>query len=44
MEKFLETYLFTSVGRRKVVRVLERLVYVVASFIIAVLVIGLLLR
>lgn len=44
MEKFLETYLFTSVGRRKVVRILEQLVCVVASIIIAVLLVGTLLR
>lgn len=44
MEKFLETYLFTSAGRGKVVRILEKVVYIGAPIFIVVMAVALLLR
>ena len=44
MEKFLETYLFTSAGRKKVVRILEIVVYVGATIFIIVMATALLMR
>jgi len=37
MEKFLEIYFFTSAGRKKVVRILEIIVYVATSIFIVVM-------
>jgi hypothetical protein len=44
MEKFLETYFFTSAGRKKVVRILEIIVYVATSIFIVVMAAAFLMR
>lgn len=44
MEKFIETYFFTSAGRKRVVRVLEIIVYVAMSIFIFVMAAAFLMR
>jgi hypothetical protein len=44
MEKFLETYFFTSAGRKKAVRILEIIVYVATSIFIVVMAVAFLMR
>lgn len=44
MEKFLETYFFTSAGRKKVVRILEIIVYIATSIMIVVMATAFLMR
>jgi len=44
MEKFLETYFFTSAGRKKVVRILEILVYIATTIFFVVMATAFLMR
>lgn len=44
MEKFIETYFFTSAGRKKFVRIIEIIVYIATSVFFVVMAAAFLMR
>jgi hypothetical protein len=44
MEKFIETYFFTSAGRKKAVRIIEIIVYIATSIFFVVMAAAFLMR
>jgi len=44
MEKFLETYFFTSAGRKKLVRILEIVIYIATPVFFVVMAAAFLMR